>query len=163
MLTADPDVEVLTSATQALEAALASLVTEPKRPPARWAFNAATDLFNAHAPVLHSDPDPTNPRVFRCRATFGAADEGPPGLVHGGVLAFVLDHCFGAASTLAEIPGVTGTLTLRYERPTPLHEELTFVGEVERTEGRKAFLRGAVSANGEVCVRAEAVMITLQR
>ncbi len=46
----------------------------------------------------------------------GAAYEGPPGHVHGGICALLLDHVLGGAT--AHKPGrpaVTGTLTLRYE------------------------------------------------
>ena len=50
----------------------------------------------------------------------GAAYEGPPGLVHGGVLALVLDQMLGEAAGAGGKPGMTGTLTLRYRQGTPL-------------------------------------------
>ena len=43
----------------------------------------------------------------------GAAYEGPPGHVHGGVAALVLDHVLGAAASSQEKPRLTGTITLR--------------------------------------------------
>ena len=62
--------------------------------------------------------DPTG----RASADFhlGAAYEGPPGLVHGGVAALVLDQMLGEAAGAGGKPGMTGTLTLRYRRGTPL-------------------------------------------
>ena len=50
----------------------------------------------------------------------GAAYEGPPGHVHGGVAALVLDHVLGAAASSQEKPRLTGTITLRYVRTTRL-------------------------------------------
>ena len=46
----------------------------------------------------------------------GAAYEGPPGLVHGGVAALILDQILGEAAGAGGKPGMTGTLTLRYRR-----------------------------------------------
>ena len=50
----------------------------------------------------------------------GAAYEGPPGHVHGGVAALVLDHVLGAAASSPEKPRLTGPITLRYLRMTRL-------------------------------------------
>ena len=44
----------------------------------------------------------------------GAAYEGPPGHLHGGVAALVLDHVLGAAASGPQKPRLTGTITLRY-------------------------------------------------
>src|SRR3546814_4843481 len=66
----------------------------------------------------------------------GAAYEGPPGLVHGGVSALLLDQVAGEAAAARHKAGMTGTLTLRYERPTPLgelHAEAK-VNRVERSD-----------------------------
>ena len=50
----------------------------------------------------------------------GAAYEGPPGLVHGGVAAMLLDHLMGeTASAGHSRVTLTGTLTMRYRRGTP--------------------------------------------
>ena len=57
---------------------------------------------------------------------FGAAYEGPPGCVHGGFIAAAFDEVLGMAQSMGGRPGMTGTLTVRYRRPTPLHAELRF-------------------------------------
>ena len=59
----------------------------------------------------------------RCWSEFvlGSAYEGPPGLVHGGVSALVLDHMLGeAASEGLSKARFTGTITVKYLRGTPL-------------------------------------------
>ena len=54
------------------------------------------------------------------RVTFDYPYEGPPTCVHGGVIAELFDELMGAANVIAEKPAMTGTLTVRYRKPTPL-------------------------------------------
>jgi acyl-coenzyme A thioesterase PaaI-like protein len=86
--------------------------------------------------------------VVRGRATYGAAHEGAPGLLHGGILAAAFDELLGYATSFSGHPGMTRELTVRYERPTPLHVELVFTGRLERSEGRKLFVSAECEANG---------------
>lgn len=94
-------------------------------------------------------------------ATFGSAYEGPPGSVHGGYVAGAFDEVLGAAQTLSGAPGMTGTLTIRYRNPTPLHTEVHFVASYLRTEGRKIFTEGTLWAGDTLCAEAEAIFITI--
>ena len=91
--------------------------------------------------------------------TLAAPYTGPPGTVHGGVVAMVLDELLGAVNACLGLGAYTGTLTIRYERPTPIGAELTFDAGVDRTEGRKVFTVGTISAGGEVTARADGVFI----
>lgn len=93
--------------------------------------------------------------------TFGSAYEGPPGSVHGGYVAGAFDEVLGAAQTLSGAPGMTGTLTVRYRKPTPLHTELHFVASYLRTEGRKIFTEGRLYAGDLLCAEAEGIFITV--
>jgi hypothetical protein len=91
--------------------------------------------------------------------TLPAQYTGPPGTVHGGVVALVLDELLGATNACLGLGAYTGTLTIRYERPTPIGAALAFEAWVDRTEGRKVFTVGTISAGGEVTARAEGVFI----
>jgi len=51
--------------------------------------------------------------------------EGPPGAVHGGWVATLLDQLLGHATAASGHPGFTGELTVRYRRPTPYGVPLT--------------------------------------
>jgi len=93
--------------------------------------------------------------------TFGAAYEGPPGCVHGGYVAGAFDEVLGAAQALSGAPGMTGTLTVRYRNPTPLHTELLCVGELVGVEGRKIFTEGRLYADDVLCAEAEAIFISI--
>jgi hypothetical protein len=125
--------------------------------PVVWS-NAVIGLRNPIAPPLtiHHDDDGT-----RCWSEFtlNAAYEGPPGLVHGGVCALVLDHVLGeAASEGLTKPLFTGTLTVRFVRGTPLGR-LRADAAVERTEGVKSFVSGHLSDAEGVTVEAEGIFI----
>jgi acyl-coenzyme A thioesterase PaaI-like protein len=89
----------------------------------------------------------------------GAPFVGPPGTVHGGVVAMVLDELLGAVNACLGLGAFTGTLAIRYERPTPIATDLAMESWVDRTEGRKVFTVGTISAGGEVTARAEGVFI----
>jgi acyl-coenzyme A thioesterase PaaI-like protein len=84
---------------------------------------------------------------------------GPPGMVHGGVVALVFDELLGITNLLNGFGAFTGTLKIRYERPTPLFDELTLDAGVERVEGRKVFTAGTISASGQVTARAEGLFV----
>ena len=118
--------------------------------------NAVVGLRNPVAPPLDMQRDPAG----RAWADFhlGAAYEGPPNLVHGGVSAMILDQVLGEAAGAGGKPGMTGTLTLRYRRATPLGD-LHAEARVDRTEGVKTYVTGTISDAEGVTVEAEGVFI----
>jgi acyl-coenzyme A thioesterase PaaI-like protein len=124
--------------------------------PLAWS-NPAVGLRNAIAPpmsIQHEDDG-------RCWAEFtlGAEYEGPPGLVHGGICALVLDHILGeAASEGLTKPLFTGTITLRYLRGTP-QGPLRAEAFIERTEGIKTYARGFLGDADGWTVEADGVFI----
>ena len=56
-------------------------------------------------------------------ANLDAAYEGPPGCVHGGVIASMFDELLGVANISAGVGAMTGTLTIKYRSPTPLQTD----------------------------------------
>jgi acyl-coenzyme A thioesterase PaaI-like protein len=103
------------------------------------------------SPVV-GEASPLSPRLdwdvvdgrVEARGTFTAAFEGPPGFVHGGMIALAFDEILGIANIAAGHPGMTGTLTIRYRRPTPLYRPLRFRAWVDRVEGRRIMSKGEV-------------------
>jgi hypothetical protein len=125
--------------------------------PVVWS-NAVVGLRNPIAPPLtvHHEGDGT-----RCWSEFtlNAAYEGPPGLVHGGVCALILDHVLGeTASEGLTKPLFTGTITVRYLRGTPLGR-LRADAAIERTEGIKSFVSGHLSDAEGITAEAEGIFI----
>jgi acyl-coenzyme A thioesterase PaaI-like protein len=90
---------------------------------------------------------------------YGSAYEGPPGSVHGGIVAAAFDELLGMTQSLSGQPGMTGTLTIRYRRPTPLHRDLRFVGTLDRVEGRKNFVTGRCFDGEVLTAEAEGVFV----
>jgi len=93
--------------------------------------------------------------------TFGSAYEGPPGSVHGGFVAAAFDEVLGFVQSLSGRGGFTGTLTIRYRKPTPLHTELVFEAEMTGVEGRKIFTDGRLYAGDMLCAEAEGIFISV--
>jgi hypothetical protein len=128
--------------------------------------NAEPGRFFPYSPVVGPLNPIAPPLTFsfdgeRLRGTgaLPAAFVGPPGTVHGGVVAMVLDELLGAVNACLGLGAFTGTLTIRYERPTPISADLELESWVDRTEGRKVFTVGTIRAGGEIAARAEGVFI----
>ncbi|MFL6107117.1 MAG: PaaI family thioesterase [Marmoricola sp.] len=120
--------------------------------------NSVVGMRNAIAPPL---------KIVQDREKGGASSEfflnalyeGPPGKVHGGVLALVLDQIFGEAAAAGGSPGMTGTLTLRYRKPTALGA-CSASAWVDSTAGIKTIVKGELrDADGDVTVEAEGLFI----
>jgi acyl-coenzyme A thioesterase PaaI-like protein len=94
--------------------------------------------------------------------TFASAYEGPPGHVHGGFIAAAFDEVLGFAQSLSGAPGMTGTLVVRYRKPTPLHTPLRLEARYLRTEGRKVFTEANLLAEGVLCAEAEGIFISMR-
>jgi hypothetical protein len=88
----------------------------------------------------------------------GAPYEGPPGHVHGGISALVLDHVLGEAASDGVTPRFTGTITMRYLRTTRLGR-LHAEARIDRTEGVKTYVVGHLSDEEGITVEAEGVFI----
>ena len=98
--------------------------------------------------------------VLTGHTTLGLAWEGPPGHVHGGFVAMMLDQLLGHANILNDVPAVTGELRVRYCAPTPLHERIDFRMErFERMSERRIVTRGVLSAAGQVTAEGEGTFI----
>jgi acyl-coenzyme A thioesterase PaaI-like protein len=100
--------------------------------------------------------------IIRGSANLGAAYEGPPGYVHGAVIAGIFDMMLGLANIASGNPGMTGTLTVRYRKPTPLHTDLAVEAVTDRVDGRKIHTKGTLHADGELTAEAEAVFVRIK-
>jgi acyl-coenzyme A thioesterase PaaI-like protein len=94
-------------------------------------------------------------------AWFDYQYEGPPTCVHGGVIAMVFDEMLGAANIVSGNPGMTGTLTIRYRKPTPLLTPLRLEARFVRRDGRKIYTTGALYHGDVLTAEAEGVFIEL--
>jgi acyl-coenzyme A thioesterase PaaI-like protein len=107
------------------------------------------------------------PAEGRCvgRVTVGKKHEGPPGLVHGGVVATLLDHVLARSARAAGHGGLTATLTITYRRPVHLGVPLVLTGELGSVDGRRASATARLVAAddpGTTLAEGEAVLIALR-
>jgi len=118
-----------------------------------------TGLANPLAPPITLTPEADWRVVGRVR--FDAAFEGPPGCVHGGYIAAAFDEVLGFVQGMSGDPGMTGTLTIRYRKPAPLHQPLRLIGEIVEVEGRKIFTTGRLLADDDTLyAEGESLFIT---
>jgi acyl-coenzyme A thioesterase PaaI-like protein len=119
------------------------------------ASTGPTSRLNERSPVSGRANALAAPLRFRhegertlATATYAVQHEGPPGHVHGGVVAAAFDELLGVAQMAAGAAGFTGSLTVRFHRPTPLHVPITYDARVEGREGRKLTMI-ATSTDGQ--------------
>jgi acyl-coenzyme A thioesterase PaaI-like protein len=92
---------------------------------------------------------------------FGSAYEGPPGCVHGGLIAAGFDEVLGLTQSLSGQAGMTGRLTVHYRRPTPLLTDLRFEGRLDGVSGRKVLTSSRLYAGDEVTADATGLFVTI--
>jgi acyl-coenzyme A thioesterase PaaI-like protein len=95
------------------------------------------------------------------RVTFTRPYEGPPGCVHGGMIAAVFDQVLNVANVMSGVAGPTAQLTLRYRKPTPLGVEVRFEGWQTRVAWRRIHAEGQLLAGDTVTAEAEGVFVQL--
>jgi hypothetical protein len=164
----DVDSDTIADATVAIEAVTEMLRAQQAARPPRfqrheitgrpvvWS-NPVIGLRNPLAPPLtvHHDSDGCCWSEF----TLGSVYEGPPGLVHGGISAMILDQLLGEVATdQLTTPKFTGTIIVRYLRGTPLGP-LRAEAVIERTENHKTYARGFISDAQGPTAEAEGVFI----
>jgi len=91
--------------------------------------------------------------------TLGPAHGGAPGLVHGGVVATLLDEVLGHAAISTGVSVVTATLNVRYHAPTPLGVPLRCEGYIAEHSGRGYKLKGQILAGTTRTASAEGIFV----
>lgn len=107
-------------------------------------------------------PDPETGEVL-ARCTFTRSHVGPPGRVHGGSVATLLDHVVGFATAAVGKSGMTAGLDIRYRGATPYNVPLLIRARYTHSEGRKHFATGEIVADGVVTASALGVFINHPR
>ena len=122
------------------------------------AFSPVSGPSNPMAPPLRMrivDDDDHEYRVVG-EVVFGAAYEGPPWHVHGGMVAAMFDELLGFAQLG---PGFTAYLKVDYRKPTPLNRALELAAWVDHIDGRKRIIRGTCMLDGVLLSEAEGLFI----
>lgn len=93
--------------------------------------------------------------------TFNEAQQGPPGHVHGGASAAVLDEAMGAAVWVAGLQVVAARLEVDYKHPLPLGQKVSIRARISEQHGRKTLANAEiVLENGEIAVAGKGIYVT---
>ena len=84
---------------------------------------------------------------------FTSQHQGPPGFVHGGASAAVLDEAMGLAIWQADYRAVTVNLTIDYRKPVPLGDTIRIRGMVSGKADRR------IEASGEILLPDRSVAV----
>jgi acyl-coenzyme A thioesterase PaaI-like protein len=164
----EADIDAATAAVAAIADRLESVAGPGRRPRAQPDPTRDAQDFFPTSPVIGFANPVAPPVVVEAvdgglvgSAWFGYQYEGPPTCVHGGIIACVFDEMLGAANILAGNPGMTGTLTIKYRKPTPLLTPLRLEARFDRREGRKIFTTGVIYNGDVLTAEAEGIFIEL--
>ena len=139
------------------------LPPDMRRPPQDFFPNSPiTGLLNPVSPpvrVWMIEGPEGGYNEIRGEANFDYPFEGPPSCVHGGVIAETFDEVLGAANMVANNAGMTGTLTVRYRKPTPLRTDLRIEARCLGREGRKVRTWGGIFHGDVLTAEAEGIFI----
>ncbi|MHB8681004.1 MAG: PaaI family thioesterase [Acidimicrobiales bacterium] len=91
--------------------------------------------------------------------TLGRPYEGGPGMVHGGYVAGLIDHLFGAAMHAVPVTAVTASLTVRFVAPTPVHRPLHFRAWFDQPRGRRLNGRATCHAGDTLTAESEGLFV----
>jgi uncharacterized protein (TIGR00369 family) len=81
--------------------------------------------------------------------------EGPPGHIHGGIVAALLDEAMSKLNRPLNVLAMTRHMEIDYLKPVPLHQPLVLVSRHLRREGRKLFHEAEIQ-NSEAATLARA-------
>jgi uncharacterized protein (TIGR00369 family) len=100
-----------------------------------------------------------------CDITVPEHFQGYPGVVHGGVVATMLDEIANRVLLVDDHSRMmmTAKLTTRYRKPVPVGEPLKIEGWLTRDRGRFAVAKGEIRlADGSLAAEAEATLASIQ-
>ena len=97
-----------------------------------------------------------------CCLSIPAEFQGWEGMVHGGVIAALLDEvCAYAGMTVAE-QVVTGELKTRYRKPVPVERPVTVSAKAGERARRTVTVEAQLAMEGEVLASGEATMVIIK-
>ncbi len=103
------------------------------------------------------------PGVLYARAWFGRETQGPPGHVHGGAMAAVLDEAMGGACWMNGHRTVAAKISVSFIAMLKLETETTVESRVERIDGRKVYVRARLFGAGAAPIaEADGLFIVLR-
>jgi uncharacterized protein (TIGR00369 family) len=79
-----------------------------------------------------------------CLAEIADTYEGPPGYLHGGIIATLLDETMSKAVRARGVTAMTRHMEVDYLRPVPSAKPVRLEGRVTKSEGRKHWVEAKI-------------------
>ena len=129
---------------------------------ANWCFGCGP--ANPQGLHLSFTLDRDDPRGVTATATVELSrfHEGPPGHIHGGVIAVLMDEAMSKINAPLTALAMTRNMEVDYLRPCPLGVPLTLVSFNLRREGRKLFHQAELThPNGTLLARGKGLFLAI--
>jgi uncharacterized protein (TIGR00369 family) len=95
-----------------------------------------------------------------CLPTIPNCFEGPPGYLHGGIIATMLDEAMSKTTRALGLTTVTSQMEINYLRPVHSATPIRLEGRLLRSEGRKHWTEGRIlDPRGRVLATAKGLFI----
>jgi uncharacterized protein (TIGR00369 family) len=110
--------------------------------------------------VTHGDD---SAEAVIAEATITDQYEGPPGYLHGGIIATLLDEAMSKANRAQGVTAMTRQMSVEYLRPVPSGAPIRIEGQVTRVESRKRWTEARImSTDGVLLASATALFIAIR-
>lgn len=107
--------------------------------------------------------EPTAPGVASATYTVPERYQSWQGVVHGGMVALILDEAVGWAAWHAGKPGVTGKLEVRYRQPLRVNERVRVTGRIESTRRTLVYTSATIERESDGRLIAEATALLMEQ
>lgn len=98
-----------------------------------------------------------------CFVEVAARFEGPPGYVHGGVIATLLDEAMSKSVRAQGATAMTRSMEVDYRRPVPVHSPLRIEGQLLAREERRHHTEARIlDVSGAVLASARGVFVQVR-
>ncbi len=108
----------------------------------------------------------TDPVQVSAEYTVPKRFEGYPGIVHGGIIAAMLDEVTSRTVMRGDPPrfAVTAQLSIRYRKPVPVDTPLKLTGRMVKDTGRVITVSGEITdPDGVVLAESEATLVQVEQ
>jgi uncharacterized protein (TIGR00369 family) len=140
-------------------------MTEPAEkltPMAHTAQNRCFGCGPASAIGLHLEFLLAEDGAVVCLPTIPECFEGPPGYLHGGIIATLLDEAMSKTVRARGLKAVTGRMEIDYRRPVRSAAPIRLEGRLLRSEGRKHWTEARIlDARGHMLAEAKGIFIEI--
>ncbi|HVC45798.1 MAG TPA: PaaI family thioesterase [Terracidiphilus sp.] len=134
--------------------------SENLKPFVHAAQNRCFGCGQANETGLHLEFQLTPEDAVVCQATVGDSYEGPPGYLHGGIIATLLDESMSKAVRARGLVAMTRHMAVDYMRPVRSGSAIRMEGRMVRSEGRKHWAQAEVrDDDGRVLAKAEGLFV----